>query len=260
MSLMISNKDHPAESTHWYTKKGAPAYEVMSKTGNMRPTTLRDARVHKYIPSVSTIIKCAASPGLDRWKQEQVLLSALTLSRDPDEQEADYLKRVMKDSKEQGKKAAERGTAIHASIEGFYEGKGVGKHPEHVRGLENALHARFGAQEWMAEQTFAHPMGYGGKTDLSCPGILLDVKTKEFGPDKLPEAYDEHLMQLAAYRNGMGMAGARCANIFISVTNPGLVHVHPWEEEDMEKGLKMFCGLLDYWYAKTNLDRVRIAV
>lgn len=253
MTLTVSKTLHPAESTHWYTKDGLPAYQVMGKNGKMRNTTLRDARTSGLFPSVTTIIGCAAKPGLDRWKQEQVLMAALTTERIFGETEPDYLARIMNDSREQGKKASERGTLIHAAIEGFYEGKGLGDYPEHVRGLENALVAHFGQQEWLAEKSFALELGFGGKTDLCAPGIVVDIKTKEFGPDKLPEAYDEHLMQLAAYRLGLGMPAAACANVFVSANNHGLVHVVKWSEDDLQKGWRMFDGLLKYWYAKTGL-------
>jgi hypothetical protein len=257
LTLTVSKNLHPAESAHWYTREGLPAYEVMAKNGSMRATTLRDARIHGYLPSVTSIINCAAKPGLDRWKQEQVLLAALTLSRLPTESEEDYLVRVMDDSREQGKKAAERGTAIHASIEGFYGGEGMGEHPNHVRGLENALTGHLGAMEWIPEKAFACSFGYGGKLDLLGIGasqqIIVDVKTKEFTEKKLPEAYDDHLMQLAAYRAGVS-SKARCINAFVSSIKPGLVHLHEWQEDELERGWKMFSGLLHYWYAKSKLD------
>jgi hypothetical protein len=70
---------HIAESLHWYDRHGRPCYEVMSKPGVMRPTTLRDARKLNLVPSVTNIIRCAAAPGLEIWKQQQVMMAALTL-------------------------------------------------------------------------------------------------------------------------------------------------------------------------------------
>lgn len=255
MSLTVSKTLHPAESTHWYTKDGIPAYQVKGKNGKMRNTTLRDARSEGYLPSVTTIIGCAAKPGLDRWKQEQVLLAALTTERVVGETESEYLSRIMEDSREQGRKAAERGTAIHESIERFYSDRKVSDNLDHVRGVESALTAHFSNSEWLAEKSFGSSLGFGGKTDLCAPGIVVDVKTKEFSKDKLPEAYDEHLMQLAAYREGLEMPEARCANLFVSANNPGLVHLVEWTQDDLEKGWAMFEGLLNYWYAKTGLKR-----
>jgi hypothetical protein len=255
MSLTISKNDHPAESTHWYTVDGLPAYEVMAKNGNMRPTTLADARKMNLLPSVSTIIKCAATPGLEQWKMEQMLLAALTLPRLAGENEAEFLKRVRADSRETGRKAADRGTAVHAAVEDFYGGKGIKTHPEIIRGVENALTAKFGQQDWLAEKSFA-TSSYGGKVDLCSGAAVIDFKTKEFGPDKLPTGFEENVMQLAAYRFGLGLNSAKCANVFISVTEPGLVHIVEWDEDDLFRGWKMFLGLLDYWYAKTQLKEI----
>ena len=112
-----------AESVHWYrADNGKPQYTVQAKDGKDRPTTLRDARKMNLVPSVTTVMKVAAKPGLDVWKNEQLLLAALTLPRAPDESEKDFIARVVADSKETAKRAAERGTRVHESIERWYGG------------------------------------------------------------------------------------------------------------------------------------------
>ena len=113
-------KEKVAESGHWYTKDGTPAYTTIGKTGE-RNTTLRDARKLGLLPSVTTINGMLSKAGLNSWLQQQVLLAALTLPRLPDEPEADWLARVMQDSKATGRDAADRGTAIHAIIQGYFE-------------------------------------------------------------------------------------------------------------------------------------------
>ena len=50
MSLTVTNILHAAESTHWYTKGGTPAYMILGKNGKLRPTTLRDARLKATFP------------------------------------------------------------------------------------------------------------------------------------------------------------------------------------------------------------------
>jgi len=255
MSLVVSKIEHASEASHWYTKDGIPAYEVMGKNGKMRSTTLRDAKQKNYIPSVTTIIKSAASPGLEKWKLDQMLLAALTLPKSDGESEKDYIERIRTDSRETGRQAADRGTAIHASIEAFYSGHGIKDYPEHIRGLENALNAHLGPQEWIAEKSFGSAMGFGGKVDLCCAGAVVDVKTKEISPDDPIPTYDEHVMQLAAYRVGLQIPKARCFNAFVSVTHPGYVAIAEWGEEELQRGWKMFLGLLDYWYAKSGLNR-----
>ena len=246
----------PSEAQHWYTKDGKPAYEVQAANGTMRPTTLRDARKLGLLPSVTTIIRTAAAPGLERWKQEQVLLAALTLpAQASDETTAAYTARIIRDSQEQGKKAAERGTAIHAAVQGAYEGAQPSvEYTAHVTATMSKVKEVYGrTARWQAESSFAHPSGFGGKVDLNCPGVVIDFKTKEFGADSTKRlAWDEHRMQLAACRKGLGMPTAHCANVFISVSEPGLVVVHVWPEDELQEAWRMFAALLAYWQAKNS--------
>lgn len=244
---------HAAESTHWYSLDGSPMYEVQAAKGGMRPTTLRDARKLNLVPSVTTIIKVAAAPGLERWKQEQVLHAALTLPRIEGEPESDLLRRIWEDSKAQGKQAAERGTAIHASLQGHFEGNPPHvDHWPHVKGAAKAIEDKYGKQEWIAEGSFAHPLGFGGKVDLHCPVAVIDFKTKEFGADKLPLIWDEHAMQLAAYRVGLGVSQAKGAICYVSVNNEGLSHLIELDEAEMNNGWECFQALTRFWQAKNG--------
>lgn len=249
---------HIAESTHWYTLTGDPAYQVPDAKGNMRPTTLRDARKLNLVPSVTTIIRMAAAPALENWKAEQLLMAALTLPRLPAEPESAWLNRVRQDSREQGRKAAERGTAIHASLQGHFEGQQpTEEHWDYVKGVVAKIQEWAPEEQWVPEASFAHALGFGGKTDLHstlCSHVpfVLDFKTKEFSADNLPKTWDEHAMQLAAYRVGLGMQTARCAIVFVSVTVPGLVHLCELSQEELHKGWDCFESLLRYWQAKSG--------
>ena len=241
-----------SESGHWYTRDGIPRYTVIGKNGKERNTTLRDARTDNLVPSVTTILNIAAKPALTQWLQKQVLMAALTLPRRPDEPEDDYIDRIMQDSKEQGRAAADAGTDIHTSIQAFYEGQVNTKHQEHVQGCVSVLREYFGEQPWVAERAFGHSFGFGGKVDLHAPNIVADVKTKEFSDPAKIDAYDEHLMQLAAYRVGLGMPEARCANVFVSRSVPGLVVVKEWSADDLRRGWEMFYNLLTFWQIKNQ--------
>lgn len=254
MTLIVS-APRASESNHWYTRDGVPQYTVEAAKGGQRPTTLRDARKMNLVPSVTTILNIAAKPALMAWMQQQVLLAALTLPRRPDEPEKEYIDRIISDSKEQGRSAADAGTDIHASIQAYYEGKPTGKHAEHVDGTQACIESHFGVYQWISERSFGHELGFGGKADMYTAegdGIVLDVKTKEFtDPDKVG-AYDEHLMQLAAYRVGLGVPKARCANVFVSRNDPGLAVVREWSQDDLRRGWEMFCCLLSFWQLKNQ--------
>lgn len=246
---------HAAESLHWYARDGSPAYEVEGKTGR-RPTTLRDARKLGLAPSVTTIIRCAAAPALELWKAKQVMLAALTLPRLPGESDESFCERVMRDSKEEARRAAERGTAIHAAIQGHFEGEPP--HPDfwpHVSAVRELLAQNCGEQAWVSESAFFHPRGFGGKRDLHSRSWMLDFKSKEFRKEDAPtlKTWDEHAMQLAAYRMGGGVEiNARCGIVYVSSIEPGTVRLIEIDEEELRRGWFMFCALHDYWKAKTG--------
>jgi hypothetical protein len=263
---------HAAEWGHWYDRQGNPVYEMpYAKGPGTRPVTLRDARKLGLVPGVSGISRCAAAPALERWKTEQVLLSALTLPRVDGEPMDALMERIRDDAQQQAEKARAKGTAIHAAIQGHYEGKSadlsLGAYINAAVNAINGWTSTLAEMQWESEKSFACPFGFGGKTDLRAyasrnmvydPGLVADIKTKEFtGADltaKKQLAWDEHCIQLAAYRVGLGMPKARCANVFVSVNEPGLAVVHEWPEEELERGWRMFLALLQYWQAKNKYN------
>lgn len=243
-------KDHESESGHWYTKLGEPAYQIIGKNGNKRATTVRDARELGLVPSVTTIIGQLAKPGLDRWKSEQLLLAALTLPRNDGETETEWLERVMTDSRSTTKDAAERGTQMHGVLENFYRRKTTGIYPAYVIEVDRTITAHFGVQQWAAEASFAHPSGFGGKIDLNGANVVLDFKSKVGDVSKL-KPYHEQIMQLAAYRVGLGMPNARCANVYFN--ERGDVNLIEHSPDDLDDAFSCFQCLLQFYKIKNNL-------
>ena len=249
-------KEKVQENGHWYTKEGTPAYTTIGKTGE-RATTLRDARKLGLLPSVTTIINLLSKAGLDTWKQQQVLLAALTLPRVATESEQEWLSRVMQDSKATGREAAERGTKIHGIIQSFFEQVYMPEKPIYVDAVVNALEAQYGFQLWISEKSFGHPLGYGGKVDLmakkttNTDGFVVDFKTKDTDLDKV-DVYFEHEMQLAAYREGLGMPNAKCAIVFVNGTT-NQVKLIEVQEDQLQKGWQCFEHLLKVYQIKNNL-------
>jgi len=237
------------EGGHWYDRQGNPRYTVKGANGRERNTTLRDARKYDLVPSVTTILNVAAKPGLEAWKQQQLLLAALTLPKIDDESIDAYADRVLEDSKRQAAEARDLGTEIHAKIQGAFEG---GPDNDYSTSVKALLRHAYGEQDWISEQSFCHPQGFGGKVDLHCKIAVVDIKTKAFGPQDDPQGYDEHLMQLSAYRSGLILPNARCANLFVSTTHPNLVSIYEWTPEDADRGWEMFEALLRFWQVKNN--------
>lgn len=252
--VLTGQPTRASEGQHWYDRDGTPRYEVMAKDGTMRAATLRDARKFGWYPGVTSIIKCAAAPVLETWKQNQVLLAALTLPRLPGENDESFCRRILTDSGEQGRKAREHGTEIHAAIQGHYEGKP----PDmdllaYVQGVAEAIRQNFAVEAWTPERPCAHPMGYGTKADLSCDAVVLDFKGSEFTAEEAPtlKTWDEHAMQLAATREALQRPQAECAIVYVSRNVPGLCRVIRVDEPELARGWDMFRGLHNYWQAKS---------
>lgn len=239
----------PSESGHWYGQDGSPQYTITGKNGKERNTTLRDARLIGLVPSVTTILQTLAKPGLENWKLNQVLLAALTLPREEGETEDAFAARVIRDWQEEGKAARDRGIAIHASLECYYAGRPYGaEHISHInnaRRVINEWHSGFG----IAEKSFAHPLGFGGKCDLHCASALLDFKTTDKDLDAL-KTWDEQAIQLAAYREGLGIPEAKAAIVYVHTGGDArLIEI---SEDELQRGWLIFRGLLDVWKAVKN--------
>lgn len=246
-----------AESGHWYDREGNPVYEIRSAKGDMRPVTLRDARKFGWVPGFSSIAAMEYKPMLERWKIDQALLAALTLPRLPDESDDAFIQRAREDSGEQARKAANRGTSIHAAIQSCFENA-----PAPLETLPFVLpsrkwvYDRFGIEGWSAEASFAHALGYGGKSDLinRSVQVVIDFKCKDFDETKEVKdlAFPEHCMQLSAYAEGFRMSQPNCVNIFVSTRVPGLIRVREWDNSEIATAWEAFQCLLKLWQIRRN--------
>ena len=248
-------KTRPSESGHWYDRDGTPRYEVIGANGKTRPATLRDARKFGWYPGVTTIIRCAAAPNLENWKARQVLLAALTLPRRPDENDESFCERVMHDSGEEGRKAREKGTEIHAAIQGHYEGIPPCEDLlDYATGVAEVIEANFPGRIWTPEKPCAHDLGFGTKVDLSCADVVIDFKGAEFTKEEMAalRTYDEHDMQLGATRNALKRQGAECAICYVSRNVPGLARIIRVDEPELRRGWAMFKYLHGYWCEKNK--------
>ncbi len=244
-----------AEACHYYDQQGAPVYEVPRAKGDgMRPTTLADARKLNLVPSVTTILACAAKPGLEAWKARQILEAALTLPKLPDETLDDYATRIIEDSKAQGRKAAERGTDLHAAIETFISDKPVSEQwiPHVVKVKDTLMQYGIDVRQGKPEHSFASPLGYGGKIDWHNDEIVIDFKTKaNLSAKQL--AWPENCWQLSAYWVGLKdpYKFGRLVNVFIGVDDCE-VRIHEWPQEDLAKAWNCFYHLHQFWQLTKN--------
>ena len=71
-----------SDGNHWYDQEGQSQYTIIGANGRERNTTLRDAKKHNYVPSVTSVMNIIAKPSLDYWKLTQALNEASGFQRD----------------------------------------------------------------------------------------------------------------------------------------------------------------------------------
>ena len=246
-----------SESGHWYTLEGKPLYTLVGKNGKERNTNLRDARKLNLVPSVTTILDQAAKPGLVNWQINQGINAALTLPREEDETDEQFLYRVRQDSKEQAEKAAEQGTIIHADINMGFAGK---KESKTYLAVHKIINGMFPNQEWLSEQSYtSKEEGFGGAIDLhSKTSIVIDFKTKDNlkGVEAKSLVFDNHGMQLSAYAMllKINTENLTRVSIFIDRKNPEVIVSYVWDKNSHERHLQMFNALLTYWKCLKKYD------
>ncbi len=243
-------------SSHWYDKQGNTAYEVLNKTtGGMRPTTLADAKKLGYVPSVTTIIAVADKPFIHEWYINQIFEGFVNTPREIGEHITGWLKKVRQYAED--KKGTKQGNEIHKNLEKYFKHGYTDESTLSAISLLEMMLPLSGSlrHSSFSEASFYSPAGFGGQVDLhnKVDNWIVDFKTKN--KEKLVEKdliYDAHSMQLAAYRKGLDIPTARCYNLFISTVNPTQVCLIEHTEKELEKGLKLFNCLLEYWKLSNN--------
>ena len=217
----------------------------------MRPSHLGDARKHGWVPSATSIWgDVIARPQLNNWIQTQLMqalwteLHSAAFSKDGGFPAFEKLARN-KYSKQQ-QETMGRGTDIHDHLEIYFKGGDAPR--EHMflcDSVERKLSDVCGNSNWVAEASFAHASGYGGKTkDFTDNPVVKDM------------VYDDQGCQLAAYNQGLG-GGRRLLNLFIDVKTGAVLS---WEHEDVGRFQEMFNHALALWklikkYDPSFMDR-----
>jgi len=257
-------------SSHWYSLDGKPCHTVPNKDGDgTRTTTLRDARKLNLLPSVTTIIGILDKPQLTKWKMREAAKAAIAIPGPQGEEPLErFADRAIEHAMSQVGEAADLGTKIHNAIENLMRGsaeepseqmqpyvkpvlewmRSVGvkvTHSEIV--LVNAVHGFAGRVD--ALFTWGDSFGKMG---------ILDFKTKKTKEGEKVEAYDEHLLQLAAYAATHYGAGQLqhvvAANLFISSTEPGRLEVVKHDKEKMVAAYEAFTQMCAIWRFRKGYD------
>lgn len=242
---------------HWYDRNGTPRHYI-GEGATQRDSTLADARKLGWVPGFSGVNSVIHEFFLEKWKRDQNILAALTLTRNPNESDKDFLYRVDQDAKAQMDKAADEGKRIHAAIEDSFAGRAIpADYRKHVSAVHGLLKDNFPeVNDWEIEQTFACPDGYGGAIDIHSKRhrILGDHKGVEVAPEEKKQLARRQYRQLGCYRHGIGLHGARGFNIFISRNHPGHVRFHEWQPAELDKGWREFSKALALWKELNNYE------
>jgi hypothetical protein len=173
------------------------------------------------------------------------------------------------------KSAADRGSAVHAAIEGYAQGGWLPEDKEIARLFEPA-------RQWFdAEVIQVHSVeiaagnpewGYAGRVDLvatlrsSGRPTVIDFKTQKTRRDKAgnfkPLLHDTWPLQLEAYRQALicrdkGLADAAIASVVIGSTEPVPVVVKVWDDADKAGFFRAFLAARDLWVWQKNYCPVK---
>jgi hypothetical protein len=259
MSLTITSKE-PIQSRlvktddagHWYTEKGESAHVVIGKNGNERNTTVADARKMGLLPSVTSVIGIMDKPQLTSWRISVAIESALTLPKSDDESLDDYARRVVEDSKQQTKKAAEHGTRMHEQMEHILLKR------EHSKDADLQPYIKT-FREWAednVEQTYwcekaLVGAGYAGRCDayVRLKGIgdaIIDLKNRKVNP-KYDPFYDSDCAQLWAYKYASENPKCACVSVVLAANDPETLVIHRWSEDELYEAGIAFQAMLKVW-------------
>ena len=258
---------HRESASHWYLPDGTPFHEVTRADGNgTRSTTLRDARKVNALPSVTNTLSVLAKPSLDAWKQEQAIISALTLPRRDGESLDDFARRVVTDMGEQVRNAADLGSAVHSAIEVYLQTGEPPENPDVIRLFEPV-------KQWIddhiervasVETVVVHDgVGFAGRIDLVAKlkhvgtWAVIDFKTQKMKPNKKgvfqAAFYETWPLQLMAYFRALNHAG-ECsrrlediASVVINSVEPTPVQVKIWSRDEHEPFWQAFQCARELW-------------
>jgi hypothetical protein len=231
----------------------------------MRKTTLADARKLGLVPSVTTILKVLAKPGLETWKQEQAILAALTTPRNNGEELDAFINRVLNvecQQDQEAQRAAERGTEIHQAIGEWF----MGNEPDPVMRLwvRPVFECVRSLGEFVSCEKSLASEGYAGTIDLiqsTDPHdfLITDFKTTKKLPDPTKPNWPEKRLQCAAYANLLKNVldtgknyTIRTQNVYISTVDLGKFCIieNPNWSNDYIFG---FNPLLHHWQWSNNM-------
>ena len=272
---------NPESASHWYHPDGSPCHQVpyrdkkRAAAGEMKNTTLKDAREMGLRPSVTNVLGVLAKHMLSAWGRESVLRLAANNPIAANEADDDYIKRIEKLHQVHIDELREIGHRTHAAMEQFATSGIIS--PEHRKPNPIPVDT---AKEWFEKRVdvVQHTEKvvvagkYAGTLDLIAQLrdnggriTIADYKTRRSGwtTSKRGEwrcvTYDEDKLQLAAYRGALCEQIGHpfdtplidCRSIIIPSDWTGAMLADAYEKEwtmdEMIQSKAAFDALLETW-------------
>lgn len=268
---VLKDNSTSQESSHWYTRDGKALHRMPTADGKAtRPTHLGDARKLNLFPSVTGILGVLAKPGLASWKEDQIVLATLRISRKKTETDGDYIDRVKEEAFKQVKDAQDKGTMIHKEIERFFT------HDWSTQFEPNPLVGLMVGPvvNWMISNKIRveNPEkivvnlkhGFAGTMDIPFrwkdnKGIgVIDFKSRKTKEGEPCLPYDEQPTQIASYAatywSEEYLQYCWGANVYISTTEEGRVDLAMYKPAMLVAEYEMFGHLCAIWRHKNQYD------
>jgi len=252
-SSSASSKLVAVESSgHWYDAEGQSAHVIIGKNGNERNTTVADARKLGLYPSVTSILGIMDKPQLTNWKIEQAIMSSLTLPKEENETLEDYAKRIVKDSRESTKKAAEHGSLMHECMENILLGRAVStdeKLAPYIKTFTEWAEKNVEKTYWCEKALVG--AGYAGRCDayVKLNGIgdaIIDLKNRKVNPRYEP-FFETDIAQLWAYRSASENPKAACVSVVLASNDATKLTTKVWDEDELYQAGIAFCAMQKVW-------------
>lgn len=256
-------------SEHFYDVNGNACHTQPTKTKGAknptRPTTIADAKRLKLLPSVSSILKQAANPALDRYKAQQIIKACFNCPVSCDEDFETYARHIMEKADKERDEAADLGTNIHAALEQVLVNPSASYDESLSQFVTPALNKvnEMGITVVERELRVVSEYGYAGTTDVAFThgpicGIL-DFKSVKTKPEEPIIPRQGHAAQIAAYHVAYWSKdtiknNTKGYNVYISTTEPGRIDVVEYDAPTLRSEFGYFLACFDIWKHRYGYD------
>jgi len=244
---------------HYYTQTGLPRYGA----------TLREARKHNYLPSITTVLNAWPAGYLNDWIKFELLKARHNNPPDGDaaapviegedltDAQQVYFKEIVSKSNAVRDAAAARGNEIHAGGEAMLLGKKWNRKDPSLKELNRWLE-EFAEETYWTERSLVNlDLRIAGRADALIKTVgdarpmLIDFKGRSFdhGPRKGWKAkrYSKDVVQLAFYASTM-IDPPRIANLYVQREGECPIEVAEYTDEERIKAFEMVRCVVAIWY------------